>query len=61
MLNKFNLPVFECNPFETFPVTGDEKLEEEPASDKAERLYKHVYETNEFRINYRLTRSRAKN
>jgi hypothetical protein len=39
----------------------DEKLEEEPASDKAERLYKHVYETNEFRINYRLTRSRAKN
>ena len=39
----------------------DEKLEEEPASDKAERLYKHVYETNEFRINYRLTRSRPKN
>tara|TARA_X000000950_G_C13692464_1_gene568673 strand:+ start:344 stop:763 length:420 start_codon:yes stop_codon:yes gene_type:complete len=39
----------------------DEKLAEEPAADKAERLYKHVYETNEFRINYRLTRSRNKN
>ena len=36
----------------------DEKLAEEPAADKAERLYKHVYETNEFRINYRLTRSK---